>query len=262
MGEQSTTLMDSISDDRKVGDIQVKDLKEVIKSITSEVIKDLFTQVQLLTGNLAKLEVENTTLKNSIKLLQEESGFRRRELLNLEDQVKRKNVIVKGLNSTESPREALKQLFSTTLELSAQMINIRSVKKIYDKNNKMGIIAELNSEEEVHEILKRTRKLNGSQSQISIEKDLNSERQINKKVMLQLKKDVLQVDRSQRVTVRDDRMRIADHWFFWNQKWELQSGRANGLAIMDQIYGKRINVDFNYTNIFNKMNSSVSSAKY
>lgn len=259
MGEQSTTLPESIHDDRKVGDIQVKDLKQVIKSITSEIIKDLFTQVQLLTGNIAKLETENTNLRSSIKLLQEESGFRRREMLNLEDQVKRKNIIVKGLNSAESPREALKHLCSTTLNLDAQAINIRSVKRIYDKNNKMGVIAELNSEEEVYEILKNTRKLTGTQ--ISIEKDLNSEKQIHKKVMLQLKKSVLQADRSQRVTVRDDRLRIADQWFFWNQKWELQSGRANGLAIMDQIYGKRINVDFNYSNIFNKINSSISNVK-
>lgn len=241
-----------MGDDRKVGDMSVDDLKAVIEEVSKKIVKDIFEQVQLLTTDVAKLRNDNTELKKELRLLKEESDLRRRNMLAVEDQLKRKNVIVKGLPSNSSPKEEFRKLCSQTLNLNDHAVTIRSVKKIYDRNNKMGLIAELNSEEEVYEIFRKTNKLAGTQ--ISIEKDLNSEKQVQKKVMLQLKKDILQADRSQRVMVRDERMKIAEKWFYWNYDKQFTSGQTNGIPVVEQIYGNvRLNVSFNYLDILSKL---------
>lgn len=244
------------ADDRKVGEMRVDELKYVIEALTRNIYKDIFGQVQLLTTNVAKLENDNIVLRKEIRELREESDFRRRQLQVVEDQVKRKNIIVKGLNSNtrKTPKEELMVLCTETLKLDPNEINVRSVKKIYDRNNKMGIVAELNSEEEVYKVLKETGKLN-RESLISVEKDLNSEKQVQKRVMLRLKRDLLAVNRSQRVTVRDERMRIADKWFYWNQRKQLTSGNSNRVAVMKELYGNTdLNpITFDYFEILDKL---------
>lgn len=62
----------------------------------------------------------------------------------------------------------------------------KAVRKIYDRNGKMSLIAEFDSEGDVRKILSKTRNLTGSK--ISIERDLYEERQMDKKVLLQLKR--------------------------------------------------------------------------
>lgn len=242
-----------MEDNRKVCDMKVKDLKLVIEDLTKKIIKDMFEQVQLLTTEVAKLQIDNTELRKEVQALRVESDMRRRDMIAVEDQVKRKNVIVKGLPSNNSPRDEFSNLCTNRLNLNNQAINIRAVRKIFDRNNKMGIVAELNSEAEVYELLKNSSKLAGTQ--ITIERDLNREKQIQKKVMLQVKKDVLQADRSQRVTVRDEKMRIAGRWFYWNQRKEFTSGNANGISVLDQIYGKNLNVNLNYLDILSRINN-------
>ncbi|KAL5289625.1 hypothetical protein ACFFRR_009593 [Megaselia abdita] len=153
-------------------------------------------------------------------------------------QVKRKNVIVKGFPSSSSLKELFRALCVDTLNISEQDLNVRSMRNIFDRNNKMGLIAELNS------VLKRASRL--AKTKISVEKDLNSEKQIQKKVMLQLKKDVLQADISQRVTVRDERMKIADKWFYWNLRKEFTCGRDRLRAI-----------NFNYYDILSYLNNRI-----
>jgi hypothetical protein len=240
-----------IEGNAKVGDLMVKDLKNIIKEITIETTTQIWEKLQRLSEEVAKISKDNVDLKEELKFQREEGEQLRREVRQLEDQIKRKNIVVKGLQSSDSPKEVFKNLCATTLNLSDQEINIRAVKKIFDNKNKMSIIAELNSEEEVREILKNSRKLAGTR--ISMEKDLNSQKQCQKKIMLQLKKDVLAVDNSKRITVRDERMRVADKWLFWDRKNEFTSGNSSGEAVMDQIYGKKINISFKYCDILEKM---------
>lgn len=247
-------MCDDPVDNRKVGDMTVDDLKKVIVDVTNQTIKNICEQVQLLVLDVEKLRKDNQDLRKEVQNLRDESDYRRKSVLVLEDQVKRKNIIVKGLPSNNgSPKEEFLKLCSNTMKLDNQSVHVRSVKKIYDRNNKMGIVAELNSEEEVLEVLKNSRKLAGSQ--ISIERDLNSEKQLQKKVMLQLKKDIMEINTSQRVTVRDERMRIGDKWFSWNRGKQFMSGKMDGCQILNQLYGNNLKISLNYFDIFEKLNN-------
>lgn len=247
-----------MEDKRKVADLSVDDLIAIITGVTKPLLSEVSAQVQRLTTEVTKLRTENGEMKNEIRVMKEESDMRSKEITRLEDQIKRKNVVIKGLPSSNVPNEAVKNLCTSTLNIDPQALRIRSVKKIFDKNNKMGVIAELDSEEEVYEILRKTNKLAGTR--ISIEKDLNSVKQEQKKVMLQLKKDIFQSEKSQRLNVRDERLRIGDKWFYWNQNKELSCGRAAGVPQMEQIYGKSLEtIDFNYYNLLRKVNSNLNN---
>lgn len=248
-------------DNRKVADLSVGDLKAIIMGVTQPLVSEVSTEVRHLTTEVTNLRKENEELKGAIRFMKEESDRRFKEFTRLEDQIKRKNVVIKGLTSTNVPNEAVKELCTSKLNIDPQALRIRSVKKIFDRNNKMGVIAELDSEGEVYEILRNTNKLAGTR--ISIEKDLNSEKQEQKKVMLQLKKDIYQSEKTQRLTVRDERLRIGDKWFYWNRNKELSCGRAAGVPLMEQIYGKSLaTFDFNYYNLLRKVNSNPINARY
>lgn len=241
-------------DNRKVGDMIVDDLKKVIVDVTNQTMKTLFEQVQLLIMDMEKLRKDHHELKVEVQSLREESTHRRNAMLALEDQVKRKNIIVRGLPSNNgSPKEEFLKLCSNTMKINSQSVHVHSVKKIYDRNNKMGIVAELQSEDEVFEVLKNTRNLAGSQ--VSIERDLNSEKQLQKKVMLQLKKDIMQTNTAHRVTIRDERMRIGDKWFSWNREKQFMTGKMDGAPILNHMYGNNLNVSLNYFDILNKLNN-------
>lgn len=248
-------------DNRKVSELVVDDLKTIIKEVTNALLSELRTEVTTLTTEVAELREENKQMCKQMEAIKLESEVRFKEIVRMEDQIKRKNIIIKGLPSSSLPKESVQNLCLTTLNIIPQNINIRSVKKMFDRNNKMGVIAELNSEEEVYEILRNTKKLSGSQ--ISIEKDLNSVKQEQKKVMLQLKKDIFQEEKSQRLTVRDERLRIGDKWFYWNQNKELTCGSLNGITTMEQIYGKSLtNIDFKYSNLLAKVNFNSNNQRF
>lgn len=237
------------------------DLKFIITDVTKTLLSEVSVEVQRLTNIVSELKSENAELRNEIKVIREVTNSKAKEMTRLEDQIKRRNVIIKGLPSSNAPNEAVKNLCTSTLNIDPNAVRIKSVRKIFDRNSKMGVIAELDSEEEVYQILRNTNKLTGSQ--ISIEKDLNNVKQEQKKVMLQLKKEITQADRSHRLTVRDERLRIGDNWFYWNQNQELACGRGEGVAQMEQIYGKRFDhVDFNYRSLLSKVNTNLNRNRY
>lgn len=246
--------MSNTEDKRKVGDLTVDDLKFVINEVTKSLLTEVSAEVQLLANEVRSLRTENQEMKKEICVIKEESNSRLKEMERLEDQIKRKNIIIKGLPSSNSPNMAVTTLCTSTLHIDPQDIKIRSTRKIFDRNNKMGVIAELDTEEEVYKVLRTTNKLAGTQ--ISIEKDLNSNKQEQKKVMLQLKREIGKTETTQKLTVRDERLRIGNKWFHWDHNQKLACGRENGVAEMEQIYGKRLdNIDFNYNSLLSKMNN-------
>lgn len=111
----------------------------------------------------------------------------------------------------------------------------------------MGVVAEFDSEDTVAKILTNSRKLAGSS--ISMERDLNAERQTDKKVLLQLKRDILSESKEKRVTVRDDRIKIEDFWCKWNQAKQLITCKYqhNAESIINSSYASPLSsVKFKY----------------
>lgn len=91
-------------------------------------------------------------------------------------------------------------------------IVLKDVLRLYEAKDKVCAVVEFKTEEMADSIFKNTKKLAGSS--IFIDKDLNAEKQQNKKVMLKLKKQLQSLDQTQKILVRNDRMKINNACFF------------------------------------------------
>lgn len=118
----------------------------------------------------------------------------------------------------------------------------------------MTIIAEFDSEDMVNHILKQSRGLAGTD--ITLERDLNSVRQENKKALLQLKKDIVAIDKTHPIKVRDDSMKISDKWIKWNKEQQLVCGKEKGTDIFKKFYGNKLDsLNLEYSEILKKISN-------
>lgn len=236
-----------MDDSVTVVNLTVGALKVIISDTVKENNKDLHDEVKLMTEKMNKLIEENLLLKANIAKISEEAEKNKRNLLMLEDNVKRRNLIFKGIPSNDAPFEAVSKVIKDQLKVTTP-IHVKATKKIFDRNGSMGVIAELDGEQEVRDILRNTRNLAGSR--ISIEKDLNHDRQECRKAMVQLRRNILEVDNTHRVQLRDDKLRIEGSTFHWNRDHQFMSGQENGQRTLNRIYGNNINnIEINFENL-------------
>lgn len=189
---------------------------------------------------------QNDILKQEMETLKAEKDYDRRRIAVLEDQFKRNNLIFKGLPSNKSAVDEIKKVCNEILEIPDTKI-LKSAKKLTERNGKATVLAELDSEQSVYAVLGNTNKLRGTE--VYIEKDLNPEKQKDKRAMLSLKKDVLKISKVHRIVVRDDRIRIGGKWFKWNLNKQLVCGNEKAEPILKQLYGEQIlgiNLEYQY----------------
>ena len=118
----------------------------------------------------------------------------------------------------------------------------------------MTVIVELKSARMVADIFKHTKNLAGSS--IFIERDLNTERRGNKKLMLQLKKEIQNADRSKKIAVRGDKLVVEGRYFVWNTNNILMCEKREGKEVLQNIYGDTIlNVSLEYNTLLAKINT-------
>lgn len=131
------------------------------------------------------------------------------------------------------------------LELPTASI-VKSTRKLFERDGKMTVLAEFDSSRSVQHVLQNARKLAGSK--IYIEKDLNLERQHDKKVMLQLKKEIKAHSSAHRIAVVNDKLVIAKNWFRWNKDKKLVCGQQDAETILSNLYTNcfsKICLDYN-----------------
>ncbi|XP_073824695.1 uncharacterized protein [Musca autumnalis] len=87
----------------------------------------------------------------------------------------------------------------------------------------MGAIAEIQSEVMVSTIFKNAKNLTGTG--IKIERDLSDERQQDRKVLMQLKTEILQIDKTHRIFVKGNSIKIGTKWMRFSKSRELMSGK-------------------------------------
>lgn len=237
-----------------IGDLKVL-ITEGSKEAIKDGIKDIDKAVKEVLNKVDELVAENIKLRQEINELKKERTKDKRELSTLQDQIRNKNIVIKGMPSSLNLKDAINKVCLENLKLDS-VPKIRSVKKIYDKNGKMGVVAELDTESDVYFMLNNTRNL--ARTVISMEKDLSSSRREDKRVMMQLKRDIGTKDTSQRLQVRDDRLRVGDKWFKWNLEKELICGKQKGEHALRGIYGNNLEgLDLSYHNIYNKIKNNV-----
>lgn len=109
----------------------------------------------------------------------------------------------------------------------------------------MTVIVEMETAISIQDVLKNTRKLAGTD--VYIERDIIPKKQQMKKVSLLLKKKILAISKKHKIQIREDRMKIKDRWFNWNNDRKLVSGNAEGETELVKLYGeeiKAINLEF------------------
>jgi len=115
----------------------------------------------------------------------------------------------------------------------------------------MTVAAEFRTEDMVADILQHTKNLAGTT--ISIDRDLSSEKQQQKKAMLEVKKMLAALDKDKQVTVRDHKLKVDGKWFSWNKEKQLVAGKADGIAELKKIYGDGITtLNINYVDVVSK----------
>lgn len=208
--------------DQKLQNLPTKSDLEVINS-----------QVCTLSSRFEDLASENQSLKDQVKSLYAEKERDRQTINWLEDQIKNKNIIFKGIEAQSSVPTAVNKICEDIMKLPAS-IKVKSAKKIYEKGGKWTVVAEFESADIVEEILRHSRNLIGTT--ISLERDLNSKKQVNKKALLQLRKNILARSQKHRISVVNDRMRVGVKWFLWNKQNELMCGAIKGEKVIHDLY--------------------------
>lgn len=159
----------------------------------------------------------------------------------------------KGISAQGSLEDAVKECCKTDIKLTNDVATI-STRKLFEKDDKLGVIAEFSSMETVKEIFSKTKDLAGTK--IMIERDLTSEKQQDKHVMMELKKCIHEKSSNHPIMVRNERMRIGDKWLWWNKDKQLTGGRQSGIVILRNLYGDELNsIKINYYKILDQKNS-------
>ncbi|KAL7725537.1 hypothetical protein ACLKA6_013892 [Drosophila palustris] len=174
----------------------MSDLMAVLQNVATKTdIEELKEQLGGVSEKIEALQAENQELKTEIEKLKSDRNTDRKELNRLIELSRSKNIIVKGLRKNEATKEGVKQLLRDKLEIAKA--EVCSTRILYERQNNVGVIAELESATMVSECLRNGRKLAGSK--IFVEKDLSIEKQEHKIVLLQLKRHLATIDTSLRV---------------------------------------------------------------
>jgi len=249
----------------QVGDMSIEELMKCMQSTmsvlldeklknfpTKEDLEGISSEVEKLNNIVSELADENALLKDELQQIKAENEKLAQETKHLINASKRKSLIFRGLDSTKKPVEAVNALCKNVMQVTN--FQLSSARKIFEKDGKMSVVAELQSEEIVAEVFKNMKKL--EDTDYSVERDLSKERQLNKKILLKLKKDLKAIDANRKVQIRDDKMKIGDKWFQFNEKKELRCGSLNGEEVLKSLYKNKLDsYDLSYRNLFEGLNN-------
>lgn len=228
LAETSPEEKQEISGNLKVTDLSVENLKCIIK----EVNQDIVTQLTMVKEDVKELKEENVKLKQQLQEVQTTQEMDRKRISILEEQVKNKNLILKGLQASTSITEEVKKIVCETLQLPS--IAIKATKKLFENRGKMTVLVEMDSAKSVEDVLRQSKKLRGTS--VYVEKDLNAEKQEEKRVMLQLKREIMAVEKTHRINVTGERIKIGTKWFRWDKQRILMCGNQNAAIVLKTMY--------------------------
>lgn len=214
---------------------------------TKDDINELKNQI---SSEINELRAENEALRSEVEKLKEERRSDRKELNRLIQQNKSKNLVFRGIPKCENPKQVVEKTCIETLGL--QGVKINTAKILIERNQKADILAVFDTVEMTQNVLKNTRKLAGTT--IFIEKDLSEEKLQDKKVLLQLKRDIELKDRSHKIIVRNNYIRIGNKWMYYTVDKKLFCGQEEACSVLRALLGNIYkDINFDYYTIFNKI---------
>jgi len=125
------------------------------------------------------------------------------------------------------------------------------VRRLNERDGKMMVLGECESQGEAENILKNGHKLRGSQ--VFLDKYLTLEKQANKMALLELKKFLLAVRRETKVKVQNDSINVDGNWMSFNNNKVLMWQGKPAETKLKEIYGNSLKMsDSNYASLTKK----------
>lgn len=111
----------------------------------------------------------------------------------------------------------------------------------------------MKTEDMANNIFKNLKNLAGSS--IKVERDLSEERQIDRKVMMKVKSVILEADKTHKIFVKNDSIKIGVNWMRWNKNRELVCGEKKAEEVLKDMYGEKLNfIDLTYDKLLENIN--------
>lgn len=230
------------NEQQKVSELSVANLKAIIKECNEEVLGS----IAKLSEDVKELKSQNEALVHEMELLKEENNLLKRRLNDLESQIKGKNLVFRGIAAGQANKIEIQKLCSTVLQVEK---TVKSVKTLYQKERMTAVLVEFESENDVEDVISKTRNLRGTN--IYVERDLNAERRRDKIIMLQLRKQLMEFSKAHQIKIRDDKLRVGSKWFKWNKDRKLVCGTIDAITVMKELFGDNFNLNIKY-NILKK----------
>lgn len=247
---------------KPVGNMEVSDLVELMKCTMSELLEDKLQNlptkqdieevkagISWATSEISDLKAENAKLKMELELLKNKIENNDRSIRWLENQVSNTKLVFKGIVNEKPAINPVVKLCTEKLQITPA---IKSAKTIFERGNVQTVVVEFDNETVASEVLQKTRFLSGTS--IYVDRDLCPRRQRNKVAMLLVRKDILQESKKHKIIVRDDKMKIKDYWFTWNNNNILTCGKRNAEIVLKELYGEELSRT-NFDTIFDEIQS-------
>lgn len=213
--------------------------------------QNLKSAVKNIEQKIAEIPNENT-FKNKISELKSELCVSiednekrlKTQIDQLRKQLKRNNIVVKGLSSStvsEAKHEIL-NLLTTTLNLSdAQIVDIYMVKNKVPSDSQSAIV-ELHSNSSIQEIFKNCKNL--KDTKYSINKDLPRDMRRRRNILFVIRKiliknfeGVLEIENKPIVKIKDDSLYVGKLVLNWDDKLEkLVCENGDGFLALSTLY--------------------------
>lgn len=216
-------------------------LTRAVRGVFDEKIEPMKEKLEAVAEEVQDLKAENANLQNRIEALQNSQTASTRQVTHLENNLKRRNLIFRGLAANNDIKDAVRNIIVNTMKVNIPNLILCSCRKIYEKERKITVVAEFPDEETVNSILKCARNLQGTR--ITLERDLSQQRQENRKAMISLKSMLREVNNDKLVAIRNDEMRIDGKWFRWSvDKVLMHQQEKNGMNILANIYNNQLDL--------------------
>ncbi|XP_037954069.1 uncharacterized protein LOC119684171 [Teleopsis dalmanni] len=251
-------MRSSPGEQQTINTMNIQDMKAMFAELLDDKMKNLATKTDIedikdkLVENanqIQSLKEENAKLREEMQQIKESKEVDSRRISHLENQSKRKNIVIRGLACDANQRtfDRVTQLCNEVLNIPSPL-PIASVRKLSEYDGKVNVVVELDTANSVEKLLSKSKNLKGSQ--ITLERDLDAGKLLHKKLMLILKQKILTVSKVHRVSVRNEKLRIGDYWLRWNNKNELVCNDQKGEMVLKILYKElATKIDINYVNL-------------
>lgn len=237
-----------LNEDEHVGNMPIKTLLSAFEGMLQKSMQVMSIEIKKNNETLIEIKNQNMALKTEIALLKQQQINNRKRIEKLEIMFKRNNLVIRGIPANVNMEEEVRKLFNNVLKINKE-VQLKYFKKIYEAFGKMTVIVEFLDFNDALLVLASSKNLKNTG--IYIDKDLSNEAIERRNAMLQLRKQIINIDASKRILIRGDMLKIGTDNFYWKNE-QLMNKENCGINELCKLYNNNLHrVNFNYNDLIN-----------